>query len=161
MEEGQSSNEKRKVMVAISESEYSRHALEWALEYFHDMFVDAEVVIFNAQSTKDYSYVYAYAAGVTSPELLTTIREKQQNTSTALLEMAKNICEKYGVQASTACEVGDPKEVICEAVEKLKIQLLVVGSHGRGAVKRALLGSVSDYCINYAKCPVLVVKKKA
>jgi nucleotide-binding universal stress UspA family protein len=40
------------------------------------------------------------------------------------------------IVAETMTEVGDPKEVIREAVEKLNIQLLVLGSHGRGAIKR-------------------------
>lgn len=40
------------------------------------------------------------------------------------------------IAVETVTEVGDPKEVICEAVEKYKIQLLVVGSHGRGALGR-------------------------
>lgn len=40
------------------------------------------------------------------------------------------------VAADTFTEVGDPKEVICEALEKLNIQLLVLGSHGRKALQR-------------------------
>jgi nucleotide-binding universal stress UspA family protein len=36
--------------------------------------------------------------------------------------------------------------------------VLVVGSRGRGAVKRALLGSVSDHLVRNAPCPVLVVR---
>ncbi|CAI7792516.1 unnamed protein product [Closterium sp. NIES-53] len=43
------------------------------------------------------------------------------------------------------------------AVERQAIELLVVGSRGLGAVSRAMLGSVSDYLIHNASCPVLVV----
>ncbi|KAF8033070.1 hypothetical protein BT93_D1842 [Corymbia citriodora subsp. variegata] len=60
-----------------------------------------------------------------------------------------------------ATKVGEPKEAICEAAEKLDVQLLILGSHSRGAVQRAFLGSVSDYCVHNAKCPVLVVRKPA
>ncbi|KAK2979957.1 hypothetical protein RJ640_017972 [Escallonia rubra] len=63
------------------------------------------------------------------------------------------------VVTETLTEVGDPKEIVCQTVEKLDIQLLVLGSHGRGALKRAFLGSVSNYCVHNAKCPVLVVRK--
>lgn len=38
-------------------------------------------------------------------------------------------------------EFGDPKDVIYEAVEKLNIQLLVLGSHGRGAIQRLVAKS--------------------
>ena len=40
-------------------------------------------------------------------------------------------------------EVGDPKEKICEAVEKLNIELLILGSRGRGAIQR-LVHSVNN-----------------
>ncbi|MFS8021877.1 putative universal stress protein A family [Helianthus anomalus] len=63
------------------------------------------------------------------------------------------------ITAETMTEVGDPKELICEGVEKLKVQLLVLGSSSRGFLKRAFLGSVSNHCVQNVKCPVLVVKK--
>jgi nucleotide-binding universal stress UspA family protein len=43
-------------------------------------------------------------------------------------------------------------------VDKLGADVLVMGSHGYGLFKRALLGSVSDYCVRNANCPVLIVK---
>lgn len=36
----------------------------------------------------------------------------------------------------TIIEAGDPKEAMCEAVEKLKVELLVLGSHSQGALQR-------------------------
>lgn len=39
------------------------------------------------------------------------------------------------------------------------VDLLIMGSRGLGAVKRAVLGSVSDYCVANAECPVLIVRK--
>lgn len=56
-------------------------------------------------------------------------------------------------------ERGDARYVICDAVEKLGCYMLVIGSHGYGAIKRTFLGSVSDYCAHNANCPVLIVKK--
>ncbi|KAJ3043435.1 hypothetical protein HDV00_005133 [Rhizophlyctis rosea] len=53
---------------------------------------------------------------------------------------------------------GDPREEIIAKIEALKIDLVVMGSRGRGALKRSLLGSVSDYVIHHAKCPVTIVK---
>lgn len=43
------------------------------------------------------------------------------------------------ILAETITEVGDPKVVICEAVDKLNVELLVLGSHGRGAIERYIL----------------------
>ncbi|KAA8532697.1 hypothetical protein F0562_032730 [Nyssa sinensis] len=150
---------KKKVMVAIDESECSHYAFEWALQNLRDSIANSELLIFTAQPISEYSYLYASSFGVTSPDLVRSFQENQKKAALVLLEKAKNICSNYGIVAETITEVADPKEAICEAVEKLDIQLLVLGSHGRGALTRAFLGSVSNYCANHAKCPVLIVRK--
>ncbi|KAK1318753.1 hypothetical protein QJS10_CPB04g00993 [Acorus calamus] len=53
---------------------------------------------------------------------------------------------------------GDTRDKICEAVDNIPLSCLVMGSRGLGKIKRVLLGSVSDFVVNNAKCPVTVVK---
>jgi nucleotide-binding universal stress UspA family protein len=53
---------------------------------------------------------------------------------------------------------GDPAESIIDAAESEGADVIVVGSHGRGALGRALIGSVSDQIVRRAPCPVLVVR---
>ncbi|WRX24723.1 UspA - like 10 [Theobroma cacao] len=62
------------------------------------------------------------------------------------------------IKAETLILEGDPTDMICDISEQMNVDLLVVGSRGLGKIKRALLGSVSDYCAHYAKCPTLIVK---
>lgn len=50
---------------------------------------------------------------------------------------------------------GPAGPALCEAAEDA--QLLVLGSHRRGLVQEALLGSVSHYCTRHATCPVVIV----
>ncbi len=44
--------------------------------------------------------------------------------------------------------------------EEIGADVIVVGSHGRGAIERLLLGSVSEQVVRHAPCPVLVVRPK-
>ncbi|KAJ8622866.1 hypothetical protein MRB53_031395 [Persea americana] len=153
---------KKKIMVAIDESDCSHYALDWALKNLGvSIASSAPLMVFTAQPVVSLSHVYASSFGVTPPELIQSIQDQQRKISLALLQKAKEICSKHGVDVETITEVGDPKETICAAVENLKISLLILGSHGRGAIKRAFLGSVSNYCMQNANCPVLVVKKPA
>lgn len=55
---------------------------------------------------------------------------------------------------------GNPKDVILSEAEKMGAGLIVVGSHGSGAIERFLLGSVSQAVALHAKCSVLIVRKK-
>ncbi|XP_030970038.1 universal stress protein A-like protein [Quercus lobata] len=153
-------SEKKKVMVAIDESECSRYALQWTLDNLSQTIDDnSQLVLFTVQPISECTYAYASSFGAAPPELIRSIQENQNKIASALLEKAKQICANNGIVAETVTEVGDPKVAIYEAVEKLNIQLLVLGSHGRGAIKRAFLGSVSNYCVHNVKCPVLVVRK--
>ena len=51
-----------------------------------------------------------------------------------------------------------PGEGIIKAAEEEKGHLIVVGSRGQGAIRRTLVGSVSDYIIHHAHIPVFVCK---
>ena len=53
---------------------------------------------------------------------------------------------------------GDPAESIVEAATAEGADVIVVGSHGRAALGRALIGSVSDQVVRHAPCPVMVVR---
>ncbi|GKD66967.1 transmembrane 9 superfamily member 1-like protein, partial [Tanacetum coccineum] len=56
---------------------------------------------------------------------------------TAVAELIKELEESENkITAEGNTEIGDPKVAICDEVEKLNVQLLIVGSHGRGALTR-------------------------
>lgn len=63
-----------------------------------------------------------------------------------------------GVEKEAFSETGSPAVVILDFLEEHPVDLVVMGSRGLGVVKGVLLGSVSQYVVEQAKCPVLVVK---
>lgn len=62
-------------------------------------------------------------------------------------------------RATTRVVTGDPAMELCRIAEEERFDLIVVGSHGSGFLKRVLLGSVSHHVLHHAPCPVLVVRE--
>lgn len=62
--------------------------------------------------------------------------------------------------AEARIERGDPGVVICKLADEGAFDLIVVGSHGHGLIKRMLIGSVSNHVLRHAPCPVLVVREQ-
>lgn len=81
-----------------------------------------------------------------------------------LKDQSKEITQKTearfleaGIQVQSLIIKGDPGLSIVQAVENQSCDLIIMGSHQHGAVRRFLLGSVSNYVIHHAPCPVLMV----
>jgi nucleotide-binding universal stress UspA family protein len=56
---------------------------------------------------------------------------------------------------------GSPAEAILRAARERQCDLIVMGTHGRTALGRALMGSVAEEVVRKAPCPVLTVKVPA
>ncbi len=67
---------------------------------------------------------------------------------------------KFGWSGETMVRNGNPVNEILHAAGEIDADLIVLGSHGTGKSRRFLLGSVSDRVLEYARCSVLIVKKK-
>lgn len=67
--------------------------------------------------------------------------------------------EKAGVDVRARVEVGPPHSKIVDIAEEEDVSAIILGSHGKGSLHSALLGSVSDYVIRHSKKPVLVIKR--
>uniref|UniRef100_A0A0D9VZ19 UspA domain-containing protein n=1 Tax=Leersia perrieri TaxID=77586 RepID=A0A0D9VZ19_9ORYZ len=140
-----------KVVVAVDASEESLNALTWALDSVIAPRSGAgvSVVVVHAQPGPDH-FVYPVAAhGIAITYSPTSAIESMRKAQ-------EEISRK--VSATGAIVEGDAKEAICQAVEEMHADLLILGSRGLGKIKRAFLGSVSDYLVHHACCPVLVVK---
>ncbi|KAK4281768.1 hypothetical protein QN277_013223 [Acacia crassicarpa] len=163
---------KMKAMVAVDESEGSFYALKWALDNLFAPMADVgppavdpgpsgnEGLLFlvHVQPTVNPP-VYPVGPGAyTGPAVMDAVKKAQEEISARVVSKALQMCKDKLVRAKSVVMNGDPREVICEAAEKMQVDMLIMGSRGLGTFKRAILGSVSDYCAHHAKTPVLIVK---
>ncbi|KAL5701266.1 hypothetical protein ACHQM5_026620 [Ranunculus cassubicifolius] len=152
--------EKQVMIVAIDESDHSVYALEWTLDRFFVPFSSNppfKLIIVHSKPTP--SSVVGLA-GPGAADVIPYVEVDLKHMAARIVEKAKGICTSKLVN-DVIVEVveGDARNVLCDAVERHHAAILVVGSHGYGAIKRAVLGSVSDYCAHHAHCSVMIVKK--
>jgi nucleotide-binding universal stress UspA family protein len=94
--------------------------------------------------------------GVAAGRRIDQLRAELESGAQAVVEEAR----ANGANATFLVWEGDPGEAIVSAAEAEGADLIVVGSHGRGTVGRFLVGSVSDFIVRHASCPVLVVRSE-
>lgn len=111
---------------------------------------------------------YERTPQITSLETMGVSQEYYAATDKYALKAAKNTIENAAkilrnknpaLTVTTIVIEGSPKSVILEEAEKFGADLIVVGSHGSGAIERFLLGSVSHAVALHAKCSVEIVRK--
>ncbi|MDW7982499.1 MAG: universal stress protein [Thermomicrobium sp.] len=68
------------------------------------------------------------------------------------------VLERYGVQARAVVRLGRAEEELVAEATRWPSPILVLASHGRGGLGRAVLGSVADRVLRSAGCPVLVLR---
>jgi nucleotide-binding universal stress UspA family protein len=81
-------------------------------------------------------------------------REARQLAVESIVQRAR----AQGAAARGMTWDGEAGEAIVDVAQSESVDLIVVGTHERGAVGRLFLGSVSDYVVRHALCPVMVVR---
>ncbi|XP_044949047.1 universal stress protein PHOS34-like [Hordeum vulgare subsp. vulgare] len=145
------------MVLGIDESEHSYYALEWTIHHF---FAPGQPQQYHliVVSAKPPAASVIGIAGIGTAELLPKVELDLKRASARVIDKAKEHCS-HVTDVSYEVKEGDARNVLCEAVERHHADMLVMGSHGYGAFKRAVLGSVSDYCTHNAHCTVMIVKQ--
>ena len=84
------------------------------------------------------------------------VAEKLRGEHTRLHELADELRDR-GLDVTALAIQGPTVQSILSEAEKLGVDLIVLGSHGHGAIYRSLVGSVSEGVLHRSTCPVLIV----
>ena len=141
----------KKILVAVDFSEASVEAVRCAME-IGEKFGSRLLLLHIIHDPADTPGFYlAKKAG--KKVLRNMEQSAQQMMEEFVAEHAKG-CE--GCEARVV--PGLPAAQIVQAAEKGKVDLVVVGTRGRGGLERLMLGSVADKVIRSVPCPVLTVR---
>lgn len=139
------------ILVPVDFGESSKLALEAAID-LSKQFKSALTLIHTWEIP-----AYAYGAMEFSAlDMLTPIEgAAQQQLEGLLAEVRKERPEAKAILAR-----GVPWQEILAAIEQTKADLVVMGTHGRQGVGRAILGSVAEKVVRMSPAPVLTVRSK-
>lgn len=84
--------------------------------------------------------------------------KKVKDVARRLAEKGAQELTAAGFTAESAFKIGNPAEEIITVAAKQRADLIVMGAKGLGTIDRVLLGSVSMQVLQYANCPVLIVR---
>ena len=135
------------ILVPTDFSACSEHALDYAIQLADRL--DAKVHLLSVIGVPSYG-VPELGVGITAPMIDNLIADHQRELD-QLARVRKLVSQ-------TMVRVGDARDVILQTAEELKADLIVMGTHGRRGISRALLGSVTEMIVRTSPIPVLTVR---
>lgn len=135
------------ILVPTDFSPCSEQALDYALELAEKL--GANVQLLHVIGIPSYG-VPELGVGITATMMDNLIADNQA----ALDELART---RKGI-GQTLVRAGDARDVILQTAEELEADLIVMGTHGRRGLSRALLGSVAEMIVRTSPVPVLTVR---
>lgn len=88
--------------------------------------------------------------------LLDAIEEEGHQATDAIAKQARD----RDIETTTTVRRGNPPEDILTYANEHNIDVIIMGTHGRTGVKRALLGSVTEDVVRHSEIPVLTVHRE-
>ena len=144
-----------KILLAGDGSEEAELALKTAIDLTNNTNSELHVV-----TVGGVEYRHGYDIPESGDLLKETFEAIEREAQETLDEQVKKIEEARGTVTEAHLRMGRAAEEIVNLGEEIGAGLIIIGSRGRGGIRRALMGSVSDSVIRHAHCPVLVVRSE-
>jgi nucleotide-binding universal stress UspA family protein len=144
-----------KILLASDGSEEAELALMTAIDLTNNTNSELHVVTVGGAE-----YRHGYDIPESGDLLKETYKAIEREAQETLDEQVKKSEEARGTVTEAHLRMGRAAEEIVNLGEEIGAGLIIIGSRGRGGIRRALMGSVSDSVIRHAHCPVLVVRSE-
>jgi len=156
----------KKILVAVDFSKNTNTVMEQAAKMAKGMGAKVWMIYVTSDQLQaaayEYSPGYDFPAGFVSPPIgdIEMARDlcanEYKREHEALLTLSSAMRQK-GVDAQAMLLKGDAAELILEQAENLDVDMVVMGSHGHGMLRKMLVGSVTEAVLREALCNVLIV----
>ena len=140
------------LMVPLDGSEFGRHAIPWALAIAEPAGARVELV---------HVLTPPYDVGVAEGDKLVleqAIDDQRTATELRLEDLADRLRVGTEVRFSSAVIEGHTADALLRYADGNAIDLIVMTTHGRSGLARAVLGSISDQIVRRSRCPVLLAR---
>ncbi len=146
-----------KILVPTDGSKVARKAARYAVDLAKQL--KASIIILSVMD-KSSLMGQTIQASDTARHVIEPIEDYLREAAESCVGEIKNLCDKEGVKSKTVITAGHPVEEVVRKAEREKVNLIIMGSHGRSALAAMVLGSVAYGVIHKdTKIPVLFVKR--
>ncbi len=148
-----------RVLIPTDGSEAAQKAVTFAVKHLEN--IPCKVTLLSVVEEPVYSAFWS--DGLIAPEVLMPppeeLREELDKRAEEVLKESAQPLRDAGLEVQAKVRFGNPATEIIQEASEGGYDMIVMGSHGRGAIGGFLLGSVSNRVIHHAPCPVLIVRQ--
>ncbi|KAL2530632.1 Adenine nucleotide alpha hydrolase-like superfamily protein [Forsythia ovata] len=154
----------RRVGVAVDFSACSKKALQWAVD--NVVRKGDHLILVSIRPETNYEkgemmlWVTTGSPLIPLNELSDPLIMKKYgvNPDPETLDLISTASRQKEITVLMKIFWGDAREKLCESIDSIPLDFLIMGNRGLGKLRRVIMGSVSNYVVNNASCPVTVVK---
>ena len=159
----------KKIMILTDGSKDAEYAAQFGMsiakrynsEVYACTIVDTQQKIIQRHVTTYEDVGHGKILGETmgySEAIINRLRQRLMDDAAKLAENVRKIADEKGIKAEIIVKDGKPATEILKIARDKQIDLLVLGSTGKGSISKMMVGSISEKVASTAKCSVLVVK---
>jgi nucleotide-binding universal stress UspA family protein len=141
----------QKILFPIDFASHFKSLVPW-VSTFAEKFGATVYVLFVTQDLSSFSTFFVPHSNIQSFQE-EAVRSARKRMATVVEELFSGFAK-----LETRVEVGFPAEKIVELAKQEKIDLIIMGAHGRKGLDRAIFGSVADKVVQNAPCPVVTIR---